>query len=55
MVIGAAFPSLEDLLPLTDGAIVGSFFKCDGVLKNPVDTSRVKKFMQAARAVRQGA
>jgi membrane complex biogenesis BtpA family protein len=50
---GLAHENLEELLPLTDGAIVGSSFKVDGELKNPVDVTRVKRFMQVARAIRQ--
>ncbi|HOP40638.1 MAG TPA: BtpA/SgcQ family protein [Geobacteraceae bacterium] len=50
---GLALENLEELLPLADGAIVGSSFKADDQLKNPVDVSRVKRFMQAVRAVRQ--
>jgi membrane complex biogenesis BtpA family protein len=49
---GLAIENLEDLLPLADGAIVGSSFKVDGELKNPVDVTRVKRFMQAVKAVR---
>jgi predicted TIM-barrel enzyme len=36
-----------------DGAIVGSYFKTDGVLSNSVDVLRVKSFMQVVRAVRE--
>jgi membrane complex biogenesis BtpA family protein len=50
---GLSQENLEELLLPADGAIIGSFFKVDGELKNPVDSSRVKKFMQAVRAVRQ--
>jgi membrane complex biogenesis BtpA family protein len=50
---GLSQENLEELLPLTDGAIVGSSFKVDGELKNPVDVTRVKRFMQVARAIRQ--
>ena len=51
---GLSQHNVEELLPLVDGAIVGSFFKVDGELKNPVDRSRVKRFMQAVRGIRQG-
>jgi membrane complex biogenesis BtpA family protein len=50
---GLSLENLEEILPLVDGAIVGSYFKVDDQLKNPVDSSRVKKFMQAVKAVRQ--
>jgi membrane complex biogenesis BtpA family protein len=50
---GLSQENLEELLPLADGAIVGSSFKVDCELKNPVDVTRVKRFMQVARAIRQ--
>lgn len=49
---GLSQENLAELLPLADGAIVGSFFKVDGLLKNPVDVSRGRRFMQAAKALR---
>ncbi len=49
---GLSLQNVEELLPLVDGAIVGSAFKVDGDLKNSVDCSMVKKFMQAVRSVR---
>lgn len=48
---GLARENLEELLPLVDGAIVGSFFKVDGKTGNPVDITRVRDFMQAVRAL----
>lgn len=39
-------------LAVADGAIVGTTFKVDGHIWNPVDAERVRMFMQAARAVR---
>lgn len=50
---GLSPENLKELLPLADGAIVGSSFKVDGELKNPIDSTRVKRFMQAVRAIRQ--
>ena len=35
-----------DLLRYSDGAIVGTFFKKNGITRNPVDKNRVKQFMQ---------
>lgn len=49
---GLSLQNIEELLPLVDGAIVGSSFKVDGELKNPIDCSLVKKFMQAVKAAR---
>jgi len=37
---------------VVDGAIVGSFFKEDGNVNNPVDQERVQALMQAVRSVR---
>jgi membrane complex biogenesis BtpA family protein len=49
---GLSSSNLEQLLPLVDGAIVGSSFKKDGVLANPVDRARVREFMDRVRAIR---
>jgi len=46
---GLGLDTMDELLPLADGAIVGSAFKVDGELKNPVDIKLVKEFMRAAR------
>lgn len=48
---GLSPDTMGELLPLTDGAIVGSAFKVDGKLENPVDEKRVREFMQLVRAV----
>ncbi|OPL14066.1 MAG: hypothetical protein AVO34_06100 [Firmicutes bacterium ML8_F2] len=50
---GLSLQNIEELLPLVDGAIVGSSFKVNGDLKNPVDCSLVKKFMEAVKRVRE--
>jgi membrane complex biogenesis BtpA family protein len=49
---GLSMETVADLLPLADGAIVGSSFKVDGKLENPVDVSRVREFVRLARMVR---
>jgi membrane complex biogenesis BtpA family protein len=49
---GLSYENLDQLLPLSDGAIVGSSFKVDGVLANPVDKKRVRKFMDKAKRIR---
>ena len=33
----------------SDGAIIGSYFKEEGIVTNPIDSNRVKKMMQAIR------
>jgi membrane complex biogenesis BtpA family protein len=49
---GLSSKNLDQLLPLVDGAIVGSSFKKDGVLANPVDRDRVRDFMDRVSAIR---
>lgn len=40
-----------DLLKLANGAIVGTFFKMHGDIKNPVDRDRVSRFMEAVKHI----
>lgn len=49
---GVRDTNLAEQLPAADGAVVGTFFKRDGVFENPVDRERVEKFMEIARSVR---
>lgn len=49
---GATPENLAELWPLVDGLIVGSTFKTQGQVRNPVDKHRVEAFMQAVRALR---
>jgi membrane complex biogenesis BtpA family protein len=51
---GTAVENIADFLQYADGAIVGSSLKVDGVMQNPVDVERVRRYMAAVRAVRQG-
>jgi membrane complex biogenesis BtpA family protein len=44
---GASSATVPSLLPHVDGFIVGTAFKRDGVACNPVDSARVRQFMQA--------
>jgi len=41
-------------LSYADGAIVGSSLKVDGVMENPVDVERVRRYVDAVKAVRAG-
>ncbi len=52
---GLTTDNLAELLPLANGAIVGSAFKADGEVGNPVDPQRVTWFMNRVRSVRQQA
>ncbi len=40
------------LLKYADGAIVGTYFKYDGLTQNPVDVERVRKLMRVVRELR---
>ena len=48
---GTSLDSVEDYLASADGFIVGSFFKVDGKVENPVDAARVKEFMNKVRSL----
>jgi predicted TIM-barrel enzyme len=50
---GACADQLAEILSATDGSIVGTCLKVDGIIWNPVDRSRVQRFMEAAREVRE--
>jgi len=43
--------NIGDLLPLADGAIIGTTFKTGGVLSAPVDTARVRRLTELARSL----
>lgn len=49
---GVTPESVPELLRVADGAIVGSYFKRDGNVHNPVDPARVRELMAAARRTR---
>lgn len=51
---GASIDNVKNFLEYADGVIVGTSIKKGGVIENPVDASRVKKFMQAVEDVRGG-
>lgn len=44
--------NVEQQLAIADGAVVGTTFKVDGKFENPVDTARVKLFMDKVKAFR---
>jgi membrane complex biogenesis BtpA family protein len=51
LLIGSGMrDSTAHLLALADGAIFGSYAKRDGVIGNPVDSERVRRFVAAGRA-----
>jgi len=49
---GVTPQSVPELLAVADGAIVGSYFKREGKVSNPVDPDRVRELMAAARRTR---
>jgi len=52
---GATDENITAFLPYIDGVIVGSGLKKDGVMENPVDPARVRRFTDAVRAAREAA
>jgi len=50
---GTTAANVKDFLKYADGIIVGTDLKKEGVNENPVDISRVKKYMQAVRKARK--
>ena len=44
--------TVADILACAHGAFVGTAFKRDGIIYNPVDQARVARFMEVARAAR---
>lgn len=48
---GTSADNIADFLEFADGAIVGSWLKFDGVAENPVDSERVRRYVDAARGV----
>lgn len=49
---GVTERNVAEQLDIADGAIVGTFFKRDGVFENPVDEDRVKALMAIVKDVR---
>lgn len=52
---GASEQNVTTFLQHADGVIVGSSLKKDGVMENPVDPERVRRFVETVRAVREAA
>lgn len=49
---GCRVDTIEKLLKIADGAVVGTTFKIDGKFENQVDLKRVKEFMNVVKNVR---
>jgi uncharacterized protein len=50
---GVKHETVEEVLSIADGAIVGTSLKVDGYTWNPVDPERVRDMMRRVRAVRE--
>jgi membrane complex biogenesis BtpA family protein len=48
---GVTPETLPTFLPIIDGAIVGTYFKAEGKVENPVEASRVQQLMAAKKAL----
>jgi membrane complex biogenesis BtpA family protein len=49
---GVSEENIEHLLAIADGAIVGTSFKVDGYIWNPVDPERARRLVERVRAIR---
>ena len=49
---GCRVDTIESLLSIADGAVVGTTFKYDGKFENQTDVRRVKQFMDKVKTVR---
>ena len=49
---GVTSDNVEAMLRYADGAIIGTYFKKNGVISNPVDPMRVRKLMEIVRRIR---
>ncbi|MFC1960806.1 BtpA/SgcQ family protein [Chloroflexota bacterium] len=50
---GVRLSNVEQMLNIADGAIVGTTFKQDGHIWNPVDENRVRELMNKVKKIRQ--
>ncbi len=48
---GLTLENADKLVPVIDGAIVGSYFKKEGKIENDVDPARVKRFLEKVRGL----
>lgn len=51
---GTNAENIAEFLRYADGAIVGSSLKVDGVMENPVDVERVRRYMEVVKTLRAG-
>ncbi|WP_285102097.1 BtpA/SgcQ family protein [Promicromonospora sp. MEB111] len=51
---GVRAETVEQVLGVADGAVVGTYFKSEGIFENEADSSRVEELMSAVRSLRSG-
>ena len=49
---GCRIDTIEGILKIADGAVVGTTFKYDGKFENQTDVSRVREFMNKVKSIR---
>ncbi len=49
---GVTIHNVSEQLAITDGAIIGSYFKLDGYTRNPINRIRVRYFMENVEEIR---
>jgi len=49
---GVTVDNVRDILAIADGVVIGTHFKVDGQTWNPVDATRVKRFMDVVAKLR---
>jgi predicted TIM-barrel enzyme len=50
---GVRAHNAEEQLGIADGAVIGTFFKKDGVFENAVDQARVEELMGVVKGMRK--
>ncbi|MDL2247938.1 hypothetical protein LJC05_04335, partial [Bacteroides sp. OttesenSCG-928-J23] len=51
-VTGVKVDNVHEIMPIADGAFIGTHFKVDGVFRNGIDKNRVKTFMDRVKSLR---
>ncbi|MBC7333138.1 MAG: BtpA/SgcQ family protein [Actinobacteria bacterium] len=50
---GVTADTVDEVLSIVDGAIIGTYFKVDGITWNPVSKDRVKRVMDRVKRIRE--
>lgn len=50
---GVTPDNIKEILKIADGVIVGTYFKKDGIITNPVDLNRVKRLVNIVKELRK--